>query len=43
LSLSFILMYVSSALFFVAPFVILLIVLIVKPQGLLSSKGGRRA
>lgn len=43
LSLSFILMYVSSALFFVAPFVILLIVLIVKPQGLLSSKGVRRA
>lgn len=43
LSLSFILMYVSSALFFVVPFVILLTVLVIKPEGLLSSKAGRRA
>jgi branched-chain amino acid transport system permease protein len=41
--ISFILMYVSSALFFIAPFVILLIVLFIRPQGIIGAKAGRRA
>ena len=40
---AFVLMYVSDSLFFIAPFVVLLIVLIIRPQGILGKKGGRRA
>jgi branched-chain amino acid transport system permease protein len=40
---SFVLMYISDSLFFIAPFVILLIVLFIRPQGILGKKGGRRA
>jgi branched-chain amino acid transport system permease protein len=40
---SFVLMYVSDSLFFIAPFVILLLVLFIRPQGILGKKGGRRA
>ena len=40
---AFVLMYVSDSLFFIAPFVVLLIVLIARPQGILGKKGGRRA
>jgi len=40
---SFALMYISSSLFFIAPFVILLLVLFIRPQGILGKKGGRRA
>jgi branched-chain amino acid transport system permease protein len=38
-----VLMYLSPSLFFIAPFVILLIILIVRPQGLIGAKAGRRA
>ena len=41
--ISFVLMYVSSALFFIAPFVILLVVLFIRPQGIIGAKVGRRA
>ena len=41
--ISFVLMYVSSALFFIAPFIILLIVLFIRPQGIIGAKAGRRA
>jgi branched-chain amino acid transport system permease protein len=40
---AFVLMYVSDSLFFIAPFVILLLVLFIRPQGILGKKGGRRA
>jgi branched-chain amino acid transport system permease protein len=36
-------MYVSSGLFFIAPFVILLLVLFLRPQGIIGVKVGRRA
>jgi len=41
--ISFVLMYISSALFFIAPFVILLTVLFIRPQGIIGTKAGRRA
>ena len=41
--ISFVLMYVSSALFFIAPFIILLAVLFIRPQGIIGAKAGRRA
>jgi branched-chain amino acid transport system permease protein len=41
--ISFVLMYISSALFFIAPFLILLIVLFVRPQGIIGVKAARRA
>lgn len=40
---SFVLMYISGSLFFLAPFVILLLVLFIRPQGILGKRGGRRA
>ena len=40
---AFVLMYVSDSLFFITPFVILLLSLILRPQGILGKKGGRRA
>jgi branched-chain amino acid transport system permease protein len=40
---AFVLMYVSDSLFFIAPFVILLLALLIRPQGILGKKGGRRA
>jgi branched-chain amino acid transport system permease protein len=43
LVISFVLMYISSSLFFIAPFVILLIILFVRPQGILGVKAARRA
>ncbi|MDP1851132.1 MAG: branched-chain amino acid ABC transporter permease [Candidatus Planktophila sp.] len=43
LTISFILMYVSSGLFFIAPFVVLLLVLFIRPQGIIGVKVGRRA
>ena len=42
-AISFVLMYVSSGLFFIAPFVILLLVLFIRPQGIIGVKAGRRA
>lgn len=42
-SVSFILMYVSSSLGFIAPFIILLIVLFIRPQGIIGAKAARRA
>jgi branched-chain amino acid transport system permease protein len=41
--ISFILIYVSGGLFFIAPFVILLTVLFVRPQGIIGVKASRRA
>ena len=43
LMISFVLMYISSGLFFIAPFVILLTVLFIRPQGLFGAKAARRA
>jgi len=43
IAISFVLMYVSSGLFFIAPFVILLLVLFIRPQGIIGVKAGRRA
>ena len=40
---SFVLMYVSDSLFFITPFAILLLSLVLRPQGILGKKGGRRA
>lgn len=37
------LMYISSSLFFIAPFLILMLVLYIRPQGLIGVKAGRRA
>ena len=43
LMIAFVLMYVSSGLFFIAPFVILLTVLFICPQGIFGAKAARRA
>jgi branched-chain amino acid transport system permease protein len=43
LMISFVLMYVSSGLFFIAPFVILLTILFIRPQGIFGAKAARRA
>ena len=43
LVISFVLMYISGSLFFIAPFVVLLLVLFVRPQGIIGVKAGRRA
>ena len=40
---TFVLIYISGSLFFIAPFVLLLIVLFVRPQGFIGVKAGRRA
>ena len=40
---SFVLMYISGSLFFIAPFVVLLLVLFIRPQGIIGAKAGRRA
>jgi branched-chain amino acid transport system permease protein len=40
---SFVLMYISGSLFFIAPFVVLLLVLFIRPQGIIGVKAGRRA
>jgi len=37
------LMYISGGLFFIAPFVILLLVLFIRPQGVFGAKAARRA
>ncbi len=41
--LAMILMYVGGSLVFIAAFVILILVLLLRPQGIIGSKGGRRA
>ena len=43
LVIAFVLMYISSSLFFLAPFIVLLIVLFIRPQGILGVKAARRA
>ena len=43
LMIAFVLMYVSSGLFFIAPFVILLTELFIRPQGIFGAKAARRA
>ena len=43
LTISFVLMYISGGLFFIAPFVILLATLFVRPQGIIGARAGRRA
>jgi branched-chain amino acid transport system permease protein len=43
LFVAFTLIYISSALFFIAPFIILIIVLFIRPQGIIAAKAGRRA
>jgi branched-chain amino acid transport system permease protein len=43
LTISFVLMYISGGLFFIAPFVILLAILFVRPQGIIGARAGRRA
>jgi branched-chain amino acid transport system permease protein len=43
LVISFVLIYLSGGLFFIAPFVILLLVLFIRPQGIIGAKAGRRA
>jgi branched-chain amino acid transport system permease protein len=43
LFVAFTLVYLSSALFFIAPFIILIIVLFVRPQGIIGVKASRRA
>lgn len=43
LTISFVLMYVSTGLFFIAPFVILLVTLFLRPQGIIGARAGRRA
>lgn len=43
LVIAFVLMYISSSLFFMAPFILLLIVLFIRPQGILGVKAARRA
>lgn len=40
---SFILMYVNGGLFFIAPLVILILVLLIRPQGIFSMEAGRNA
>lgn len=41
--LSFVLMYVSSGLYFITPLVILIVILILRPQGIFGMKASRRA
>jgi len=41
--ISFILIYINSGLFFIAPFIILLVVLFIRPQGIIGTKAARRA
>jgi branched-chain amino acid transport system permease protein len=43
ITISFVLMYISSGLFFIAPFIVLLTVLFVRPQGIIGVKASRRA
>ena len=43
LVISFVLIYLNGGLFFIAPFVILLLVLFIRPQGIIGAKAGRRA
>jgi len=43
LVISFVLMYISSSLFFIAPFLVLLLVLFIRPQGIIGVKAARRA
>ena len=43
ITISFVLMYISGGLFFIAPFIVLLTVLFVRPQGIIGVKAGRRA
>ena len=43
LTISFVLMYISGGLFFIAPFVILLTILFIRPQGIIGARAGRRA
>lgn len=43
LVISFVLIYVSGSLFFLAPFLVLLTVLIIRPQGIMGVKAARRA
>lgn len=43
LVIAFVLMYINSSLFFMAPFIVLLIVLFIRPQGILGVKAARRA
>lgn len=41
--ISFVLMYLGGGLFFIAPFVVLLLVLFIRPQGIIGAKAERRA
>lgn len=41
--ISFILIYINGGLFFIAPFIILLAVLFIRPQGIIGTKVARRA
>lgn len=41
--ISFILIYINAGLFFIAPFIILLVVLFIRPQGIIGTKAARRA
>ena len=41
--LAFILMYIGGSLVFFSAFLILIVILIVRPQGIIGVKGGRRA
>ena len=43
ITVSFVLIYISTGLSFIAPFVILLLVLFLRPQGIFGVKVGRRA
>ena len=43
LVISFVLIYLNGGLFFIAPFVVLLLVLFIRPQGIIGAKAGRRA
>lgn len=40
---SFVLVYISGSLFFIVPFIVLLLVLFFRPQGFIGVKAGRRA
>jgi len=40
---AFVLMYISGSLFFIAPFIVLLLGLFIRPQGIIGVKAGRRA
>ena len=43
LVLAFVLTYISGSLVFITAFGVLIVVLLVKPNGLIGSRGGRRA